>query len=424
MILRDATPTQLEQAAKYNHIELFSANAFSEGGETKTTEGLIWTYSGPDKSSNISFPSLTEANAAEKLDELMNWYRAHPPKNAGCWSLDPSQPADLGIRLLARGFQPGWCPCWMSLDLEKINTDHPVPAGLEVKADNHTDTSDMEQLPYAGNNGAVSPVIVQTDPEHTQRFIATMNGEVVGQSCVFLTTGEYGVAGLYNVGVIPKDRNKGIGKALVLAACLYAKEKGYRYSILNATYDGKRIYTQVGFQWINDGLTWWLMSKKYITDPPLSKQVALAEAIGTGDKAALDKFANQFTATDLDTPITNGMTLMQLATHCKQPASAEWLLAQGATYSILDAWDMGWKDRAKNLLQENPALINQLYDEYQGTLLHVAAARNDVELAKLALTANPDFTIRDKTYDGTALGWAEYLNAKEVAELIRKNVNQ
>lgn len=418
LILQDATPRQLEQAAAHNHIELFSRNALSTGGEVQTRDGLSWTYSSANQNSMIPFPSLTTEHAAEQLNDMMNWFRAHPSKGAGCWTLDPPQPADLGILLLARGFQPGWRPCWMAIDLETIKTDFPVPGNLQVHADNNISTELVKNLPYAGDNGAVLPALMKKHPEWAQQFIATQNESIVGLSAVHFTNGPYGVAGIYNVGVVPRARNKGIGKAVTIAACLYAKEKGYRYAVLNATYDGRRIYEQIGFKWLSDGCTWWLMGNRYITHPPSQEQVAIAEATGKGDIDSLNRLHQQFAAYDLNDPLTNRMTLMQLAVHCKQPASAEWLVQHGATYSVLDAWDIGWKDKATALLKANPELVNHQYGDWNTTLLHTAAERDDIALAQLALQAKPDLTLKDSIYDGTALGWAQHLQRKEIVKLI------
>ena len=98
-------------------------------------------------------------------------------------------------------------------------------------------------------------------------------------------------------------------------------------------------------------------------------------------------------------------------------------MEQGATCTVLDAWDLGKRDLAAAMLKAQPALVNnQLYGEWQATLLHLAADRNDIQLAQLALSAHPDLGIKDKIYDGTPLGWAEHLQRTQIAELIRKSV--
>lgn len=415
-MLKEATSAQLEIAVANNHKELFCLNAMAQGGAVKETNGLTYTWPGKDQEAMIAFPSLSKNTVAAQLDEMMAWYRVHLPKTIGCWSLDPPAPEDIGVNLLARGFQPGWRPCWMALDLEAVKADHPAPADMEVYADNDTPTGDIEDLPYAGDNGAVSPALIAAYPGRAQRFIATLNGKIAGHSCIFFTSGENGVAGLYNVGVVPSAREQGIGKAVVLAACRYAKEQGYRYAVLNGT--GRRMYEQIGFKWIGNGYTWWLTSHRAFTHPPTPEQITVAEAVGRGDMHTLHRFEQQFSAPEWQAALANGMTLVQLAVHCRQPAAAEWLAAHNIPLTVLDAWDLHWKDKAAALLAREPEQVNRQYGTGQTTLLHIAAERNDIELAQLAISAKPDLEIKDKIYNSTPLNWAHYMNREQIAQLI------
>jgi len=108
---------------------------------------------------------------------------------------------------------------------------------------------------------------------------------------------------------------------------------------------------------------------------------------------------------------------MQLAVHCRQLSAAEWLLNGGANYTALDAWDLGWKDRARQLLQHKPGHIDRLYGE-GATLLHIAAERNDGELAELALSAKPDLQLKDRNYKATPLEWARHFGHTDIMRLI------
>jgi GNAT superfamily N-acetyltransferase len=405
--LRNATPQQLMQATALNHQELFCMNATVVNGEIHLADGFKWTHAGSDNESMIAFPLLPAENAGIELDKIMAYYLSHPPKGIGCWSLDPTQPADLGVRLLARGFQPGWRPQWMSLDLDNIFTDSTLPHGLEIIADSTTPIHQVDQLPYAGlKESGVNQAILNTFPEQTQRFLAFLNGHVVAQSAVLLAAG---VAGIYNVGVVPQERNQGIGEAIVLATAAFARDRGYHYAVLNAT--GRRMYEKAGFRWMGDGWTWWLKTSGLLRNPPTPALVAFAEAVGTGDVSSLhDPVPEQLLA--------NGMTLMQLAVHCKQPAAAEWLVAHGVSYSVMDAWDLGWKERAATLLQNDPAVVNQQYGEGANTLLHLAILRYDIPLAKLALSANPDLEVRDYIYNATPADWARHLKRPIILDMI------
>ncbi len=423
-LLMQADSAQLEQAAADNHRQLFHLNAVVKGGEVRSATGLTWTYTGKGNGAEIVFPLLNEDTADVVLDQLMEYYRSHIPNGVGCWSLAPAQPADLGIRLLARGFQPGWQPCWMALDLQRLPEDYTVPAGLQITADNNTSIAGISGMPYGDDNGYMSGPLLQAFPEKAQRFIAVLNHTIVGQTCLFLTAGPLGNAGIYNVGVLPAYRKRGIGKALVHAACAYAREKGYTYATLNANDMGRPVYLQLGFRIIGYGLTWWLMGQRFVTHPHAPILVKLAEATGRGDMASLEAISNQLSTEVLNTTLINKMSLVQLAAHFKQPTAAKWLVSKGAHYSALDAWDLGWRLQAAELLARNPQEINRLYYDWNGTLLHVAAERNDLELARLALSAGVDLSLQDTIHHGTGLGWAIFFRRDAMTALIKKKLEE
>ena len=235
-ILQSATSEQLEQAVAYNHKELFRQEAIALGGDIVSAEGLFYTTGTPQSASMIAFPDLAPGNAGQQLDALISFYLRHPPGGAGCWSLDPPRPADLGVSLLARGFQPGWRPHWMGLDLQQLQTHHPFPKDLTIVRDNDRSLIAVRNLPYA--RVVVPRVSDAAFPGQWVRFVGSIRGKVVGQSVVFLTPGEWGVAGVYHVGVVPRARNHGIGKAVTMAACLYAHGAGL--SVCRIEFDGGR----------------------------------------------------------------------------------------------------------------------------------------------------------------------------------------
>lgn len=420
-VLYNASDAMLEKAAAENHRQLFCLGAIAKGGAVMTADGITYSYAGAGNDGIIAFPALDPATAGAQLDQVMDYFRGHAaqaPHPVSCWSVYPPQPADLGVMLLARGFQPGWQPCWMALDLHALN----IPQQNEtvtIRQDNHINIGAIKDLPYKEDSAYMSQALLTKYPQQAYRFLAVADGTIVGQTCLFFTTGELGIAGIYNVGVLPNYRNKGMGKALVIAACLFAKEKGYEYAMLNANHIGRPLYERVGFRFISYGITWWLMGQTYITDPPTTELVALAEAAGRGDIQTLDTLSTQGLAHNLNTILPNKMTLVQLAAHYKQTAAVEWLIDHGAAYTVLDAWDLGWKDRAAILLAREPKELHRRYFEWQGTLLHAAIERNDILLAELALAAGVDPKIRDLQHNGDAMGWALHFNRPEIIQLIR-----
>jgi hypothetical protein len=218
---------------------------------------------------------------------------------------------------------------------------------------------------------------------------------------------------------MPEARNRGIGKAVTAAACLQARTLGRRYALLNAT--GRRMYEQIGFRHIGDGLTWWLNVPRLASRPPTPERIALSEAVGRGDLEAMRDLDRRGDADALNAPLTNDMTLLQLAVDCQKPESAEWLVSHGAKLDVATAWDLGWKDRVKRMLDQDPEGVNARYGEMGTTPLHEAVYRNDLELARLLLSYNPDLGIEDREYHSTAEGWAAHMRQTEMLELLRQH---
>lgn len=426
----DASCGQLLRAAADNHFRWFQQNALAGGGEVRRVNGVRCVYApGMDGGMGeviLAFPRLRRADAGATLDAVLDYCRSRRPlRQVACWSMDAGRPRDLGARLVARGFDWGWRPRWMGLDFRRMRTDHPAPPGLQIAQEEDRAVLPVDDLPYYEPDGASRrQALTRLRPRRVWRFIAWRDGKPVGQTTLFLTTGRLGVAGIYDVGVVPAARRQGVGKAVVGAACRFAASLGCRHALLNAT--GETMYRQIGFEPLGWGQTWWLREASLDTEtltfpPPTPMQVAFTEAVGRGDVAALEALRRSGHAPhDLDAnlPPRGVMTPMELTVMTHQPASAEWLVRQGAALDLLHAWDLGWKDRVRHLLAARPDLANVRRGDWQITPLHVAVERGDVDLARLLLTADPDLTITDAQFNSTALGWARHLQQAEIAALI------
>jgi GNAT superfamily N-acetyltransferase len=308
----------------------------------------------------------------------------------------------------------------MGLDFRNLGADPPRPSTLRVAVEEDAAAWEVEDLPYYRADAVPRlHALTRAPPQRVWRFGAWLEGRFVGHAILNLTAGPLGVAGLYNIGVVSQARGQGIGTALTVAACRLARELGVQHALLNATPLGERVYRRVGFATIGHGQTWWL-SGETLMAPPSPAQVALAEAVGQGDVAALDARVGPAESETLDAPLPCGMTPLQLAVQTGQPAAAAWLVRRGATLDVLSAWDLGWKEAVPELLRRTPDLANRRSGEWQVTPLHVAAQRGDVELARLLLTADPDLEIQDTQFHSTPLGWARHFQRAEIVELIER----
>ncbi len=415
----ETAPETLTRAAAANHTAWFTRNSLlSPNFEGRRYKNARWLYT--PKETIVPFPHLSRANADETLDHLVAFCREKATKTVACWALTPTYPHDLGTRLCARGFEWGWQPHWMVLEAEKMRADFMVPAGLRVDIADTCDWKASDLPYYEPNSAATLPAPGSERARRTWHFGAWLDGEIVGHAILFVNTGKLGIGGIYNVGVVPAARRRGIGGAVTLAACRFAWAMGCHYVMLNSAADF--LYERLGFQSLGYGQTWWMQEAVLAAPPPAPSQVAFAEAIGRGDVRALKRFPPAELPPDLNAPLPNGMTPMELAVKTRQLRSAEWLLANGAALDALQAWDLGWKERLSGMLAARPELVNQRAGRWQITPLHEAVSRNDIPLAKMLLAAHPDLTIQDTGFHSTPLGWARHFERTEIIALIEEHL--
>jgi len=421
--LTDATTASLREAAALNTTEWVLRCAVAGHGEVERRPGVTWTQHAGG--SAVLFPRFADDRCSERIEEFITYFRDRQPSDlVGCWSLDPPVPPDLGARLLAR-FQPGWQPHWMCLDLSR--SPH-VERGRDGHVAMVEDGSIWERFdhPYlAPNEGPnwreqakVKHAVAEIRPQHVWHFASWLDGRPVGAATLHLTTGPLGVAGIYDVGVLPDMRRRGIGASVSVHACDFARALGCRYAVLNATGMGAPVYRSIGFESIGHGLTWWLNVPRLNAHPPTELQVALAEAVGRGDVVGLDALSKRVTGELLDQPLTNGMRLLEIAQDLQQQGSARWLCGHGASVGLLLAWDLGWKDRVLDLIRSDPGLINRPFGDERATALHHAVWRGDIELARLLLTHGADATIPDGVDGSTPLLFAQQRGRTEILAMM------
>ncbi len=300
-------------------------------------------------------------------DALMTAVQVHGCRSVGCWSLGAD--AALGTRLVARGFGWGWRPHWMGIDLGDAGR-WPPPGSfpVEMAAPPYART-----LPYAPGG---------PEPPGGFRLGVRLGGKVVGSVVVNPCDG---VAGIYSMGVAPRARRRGIGRALTSAACRLAIDHGCRHAVLNATDAGTPLYAGAGFRSLGWGQTWWYFRRK----PSTARQVALTEAIGFGDLTALERL--QATKAELTGTLPGEETPLTLALVTDQPAVAAYLL------------------------ERCPELAGRRFPPHGATLLHLAAEHDRPAFVALALAHGSDPDARDDSFKATALGWAEHLGRADIA---------
>jgi GNAT superfamily N-acetyltransferase len=286
-----------------------------------------------------------------------------------CWSL--AEDRALGALLVARGFEWGWQPHWMALDLTRLPNEEPAHAAVPTHGERPRD------LPYAGS---------RPDPPAARHLAVVEHGRMVGNVAV---NPWRGYAGIYDMGVVPDRRRQGIGRALTVAACRLGRGLGCAYAVLNATGEGEPLYRAAGFQSLGLGRTWWL----HPGQRPTPRQTALAEAIGFADLDGLA--ALRPTPEELEQELPGGGPPLAVAVVTGQAGVADWIL------------------------QRRPDLVSHPIEPRGGNLLHVAVEWDDGRLVDVALAHGADRYARDRTWNATPLEWAEHLNRPSLVARLR-----
>ena len=414
-----ATDSQLANAAAQNHIEWFRAKSLVDGGSERRQGEIFWVTSSEE--AIIPFPDLSLANIDELMSDVRTECRHLGLTKASVWSVDGSQTAKFGSKLLAWGFEMGWQPHWMSMDFSSLPEDYSLPEGVSVVIDEQG-RREVKDLPYHSEADIEKQnTLAKQEPRQFWRFSARFEGNVVGESLLFLSRGEDGVAGIYNVGVVPTIRHRGIARAMMIEICRFAQKQGYRYALLNSAADG--FYDRVGFRSVGWGQSWWMHRAQIEAPSPTLEERQYVEMLCKGDVAGLDRlFASNtaLAALKIDSPLQNGRTPMENVVAMKNLSSAEWLLSRNATMNLVQAYEIGWKDRLAEFAEKNPALVNLRDGAWGSAPLHQAINKNDIELLKSLLALKPDLSLKDHQFHSTPLGWANHFGYPEMVRLLKE----
>ena len=356
----------------------------ARGAEAHDETGVLWTVAAHRL--DIAFPALAARDAGARLDAILAAGREAGVPEMACWSVLRTPTEHLSALLVARGFEIGWQPHWMGLELGALPADRPPP-GVEVE-------------------------LHSSDGVH--RALARAGAGVLGTALMAVD----GPAGsIFDLHVDEAERRRGIGWTLTHRLCARGARDGVRFVTLNATGEGERLYSAMGFRSLGLGQTWWMHRPAVRAGAPTPRVVAYVEAIARGEVAELEEAAAALDASERSARLLNGRTPLQQAVESGQPATAAWLVDHGAELDVLMAWLLGWRDRAASLLVERPDLRDRLLEAHI-TPLHAAAEHDDADLARLLLAAGADPARRDPDFDGTPLDWARHLGHDAVAAVL------
>ena len=254
MLARGASKGDLVRAAAANQTEWTARIAEAAGGIVRRERGVTWTAS--PGGATLAFPELSRERLQGLLPQFLGAARRAGGREASCWSLLPTEPEELDAELLEAGFREGWQAHWMAMEIHS-RAPAPTPDGVQVGI--APPTWRATDLPWDGDGIAVMRSrLAGVQPRRVWHLGAWRDGRPVGHATVNVTTGRLGVAGIYDMGVAPAERRRGIGRALTLAALQLAGTQGCVAATLNATPEGELLYRAVGFTSVGIAQTWWL----------------------------------------------------------------------------------------------------------------------------------------------------------------------
>jgi len=254
-ILKDLSESSLVAAIEENLFEIFLLFKQWPQAEIHDSPELLWTITEIPFSlfNSILRPRLSPDIVDDAIDAAIA--RCKSKNVPMIWFTGPStKPADLGSRLLERGFRHYESP-GMAADLDSLPENLQLPQSFVIKrVDSDEDLRkwcqimcDVFEMPKFVEDAWLDfKLSLGFDSSLPIRhYLGSLNDEVVSTSTLFLGAG---VAGIYDVSTLDRARRKGIGSAMTAIPLMEARGLGYRVGILNSSEIGFNVYRRVGFQ--------------------------------------------------------------------------------------------------------------------------------------------------------------------------------
>ncbi|MFZ5824985.1 MAG: GNAT family N-acetyltransferase [Bacillota bacterium] len=193
---------------------------------------------------------LAPATAEKQIERLLARFRQEG-RSVLWFTGSPDDLPDLEERLLARGFHPEEPLPSMAADLEAMDLEEPLPAGLTIEpvrtaeAHRHLMQIQVQTLGEGfGPRAALKGAFGLAPEAPVQHYLGFLEGRPVASATAVY---EAGVVTLYGIGTLSEARGRGVGRAMTLRPCRDASRAGYRAAALFATSSGLPVYQKLGF---------------------------------------------------------------------------------------------------------------------------------------------------------------------------------
>ena len=252
-ILLDTSPSALITAIEDNTFDFVHSMSKWPQAEVYDGDDIKWSIT------RIPYPvfnSVFRARlAAHQVDATIQTVieRARARNVPVLWWTGPqTQPSDLGMHLVTKGFAHSDDEPGMAANLMRLNEGWPVPPGLSIQRVGDAETL-REWCQACSKVFGMADFVADAFFDFINHvgfgtsipYLGLLEGKPVATSLVVLAGG---VAGIYNVGTVPEARRKGIGTWMTLTPLRDARAKGYRVGVLQASEMGASVYRRLGFQ--------------------------------------------------------------------------------------------------------------------------------------------------------------------------------
>jgi GNAT superfamily N-acetyltransferase len=239
--------------ANFHHT--FVAHARRSGRTVHLDPDVSWVNVAPAAWPSLVFGARFEPQQTEQRvrDLIRLMEKGQAPRH---WFIGPTtRPPDLGASLERLGFVKASESSAMAVDLLRMNDSFRWPPGLTItRVDNHRElrqwTRVLVHVMFQGGHSEAEEFYHLVEgfgpaSDDAGFYLGLYEGQPVATTMCFLADG---IAGIYHVTTLPEFRNRGIGKRVVLAPLLDARDRGYRAGSLFASELGSVIYRQIGFE--------------------------------------------------------------------------------------------------------------------------------------------------------------------------------
>lgn len=408
--LERGSDARLARAVVENMRVFRSRLARAGGGKVYSERGIDWMDT-PKGETGVAITHLAQGEAGKLLARAFGFFARQRKETRVVVSAgDMSGPEDLMGRLIAWGVHPTFLP-GMAADLEALHPDVQLPEGVALSVSEDGRIYRRYPHPLHGDDRSIVKArFALLKTKRVWHFLAQQGGEPLGQATLHLAGG---VAGIYDVGVVPKARRQGIGTAVTLAACLFARKLGYRYAVLWASMEGEPVYQKLGF-WQVCRVCYSDVSSKVLREAPPLRDLAIACAASAGERGRFCKLMRRYRGV-FSWRSPTGMSPLGVAVASGRADFAGWMVDRGAELDAFSAYKLGWLDA---LGEMTPEVLNAPVGVHGSTVLHQAAYEGNIDVIRLLLKRGADATVRDAMFESTPQGWAKHFGQAKAVRVL------